>query len=134
MSSAVPGQVAVAGRQAGPGTPRCRAGQLGGLVDAGQLRTLADVLELPAEHPLYPALEQARQRPFATWARALGMPAPRALAAGDTWAALAARDAAQWQAEPGVGAHRAGQLLAFFAHPQVQALAARLREHTIEGF
>nr|WP_315406723.1 NAD-dependent DNA ligase LigB [uncultured Pseudomonas sp.] len=104
------------------------------LIDAGQLRTLADVLELPAEHPLYPALEQARQRPFATWARALGMPAPRALAAGDTWAALAARDAAQWQAEPGVGAHRAGQLLAFFAHPQVQALAARLREHTIEGF
>lgn len=104
------------------------------LIDSGELRELADVLELPAAHPLTPALERARQQPFATWARALGVPAPKALWLGDSWATLAARDAAQWQAEPGIGAHRATQLVAFFTHPHVQALASRLREHTIQGF
>lgn len=104
------------------------------LIDSGELRELADVLELPATHPLGPALQRARQQPFATWARAIGVPAPKALALGDSWATLAARDAAQWQTEPGIGAYRAAQLVAFFAHPPVQALAARLREHTIQGF
>lgn len=104
------------------------------LIDSGELRELADVLALPGAHPLAPALERARQKPFATWVRALGVPAPKALALGDSWVALSARDAAQWRAEPGVGAQRAEQLVAFFAHPPVQALAARLREHTIEGF
>ena len=104
------------------------------LIDSGELRELADVFALPAAHPLAPALEHARQQPFATWARALGVPAPKSLVLGDSWALLAARDAAQWRAEPGIGAHRARQLVAFFAHPPVQALAARLREHTIEGF
>ncbi|NER66516.1 DNA ligase B, partial [Pseudomonas sp. MAFF212427] len=101
---------------------------------SGELRELADVLELPATHPLAPALQRARQQPFATWARAIGVPAPKALALGDSWATLAARDAAQWQTEPGIGAYRAAQLVAFFAHPQVQVLAVRLREHTIQGF
>lgn len=122
------------GGKQGLALPGAGPASWGRLIDSGELRELADVLELPAAHPLAPALERARQQPFDTWARALGVPAPRSLRLGDSWATLAARDAAQWQAEPGVGAHRATQLVAFFTHPHVQALASRLREHTIQGF
>ncbi|HWV09606.1 MAG TPA: hypothetical protein VN156_08695, partial [Pseudomonas sp.] len=43
------------------------------------------------------------------------------------WHELAQRGLADWQREPGVGPHRARQLQAFFQHPEVQALAERLR-------
>jgi len=124
----------------GPGTWRK-------LLDAGRMHGLVDWIALQPQDLLgiegvaerssqqwHKVFQQARTQPFARWIRALGIPAPRQLELGDSWAALAARDAAQWQREPGVGPSRASQLVAFFQHPQVRSLAARLHEEAIEGF
>ncbi|MCY1446930.1 DNA ligase B [compost metagenome] len=78
--------------------------------------------------------QQARQQPFDRWLRALGIPAPSALALKGPWAELARRDAAQWLEEPGIGRGRSAQLLAFFRSPDVQMMAEQLHRHAIEGF
>lgn len=124
----------------GPGTWRklLDAGYLHGLVDWIGLQP-QDLLDLDgvaerSSQQWHRAFQQARTQPFARWVRALGIPAPTRLELGDSWAALAARDATQWQGEAGVGPSRAAQLVAFFQHPQVRRLAARLQEEAIEGF
>lgn len=117
------------------------------LVQAGVVRTLADWLALSGEQVrqlpgfsaasterLLQGFDNARTRPFQQWLQALGLPAPRNTALGVEWSSLAARTAEQWSREPGVGATRAEQLLAFFSHPHVQALAAQLLTQGIEGF
>lgn len=115
------------------------------LIDAGLIRHLLDWMSLtPAQLARVPGLGAARagqlaaafagarQRRAADWLQALGMPAAGDAAPAD-WAGLSGRDAASWQAS-GIAAGRAAQLVAFFSHPQVQALARRLREQGIAGF
>lgn len=124
----------------GPGTWRK-------LIDGGRLDSLVDWIELQphdlqgiegiagrSSQKLHQSFQLARAQPFPRWARALGIPAPTQLELGNSWAALAERDAGQWQQEPGVGPTRAAQLVAYFQHPQVRSLAARLGEAAIEGF
>ena len=76
----------------------------------------------------------ARQRPFADWLAALGVPAGSEAAEATTWRALERRGEGQWRALSGVGPRRAKDLRAFFVHPEVKALARRLREAGIDGF
>jgi DNA ligase (NAD+) len=116
------------------------------LIDAGLIHRLLDWMELtPAQLSAVPGLgatrgaalakafADARERPFVRWLRGLGMPA------GDAdelsgWAALSNRGAADWQALDGVAAGRANPLVAFFRHPDVRALAVRLRAAGVQGF
>lgn len=80
------------------------------------------------------SLQSARQRPFAQWLKALGVPpAARNNLEGD-WHTLVARDTQAWLAIDGIGPGRAAQLSAFFRDPQVQALADTLRVAGIDGF
>jgi DNA ligase (NAD+) len=76
----------------------------------------------------------ARRRPFAQWLRALGLPASGAAPLGNDWDALAARDAQAWDGFAGIGRGRAEQLVAFFQHPDVQALRQRLQAAGVAGF
>jgi len=83
---------------------------------------------------LLDSLAIARQRPFAQWLKAMGVPpAARNNLKGD-WQALAARDTQAWLAIDGIGPGRAAQLSAFFRDPQVQALAETLHVAGIDGF
>jgi DNA ligase (NAD+) len=50
------------------------------------------------------------------------------------WPALAARDAAAWDDQPGIGPTRAAQLSAFFHHPEAVRLAAQLHAAGVAGF
>jgi DNA ligase (NAD+) len=80
------------------------------------------------------SLNNARQRPFAQWLKALGVPpAARSNLEGD-WQTLASRDHQAWLAIDGIGPGRAAHLSAFFRDPQVQALADTLRVAGIDGF
>lgn len=80
------------------------------------------------------SLNSARQKPFAQWLKALGIPpAARNNLEGD-WQTLATRDTQAWLAIDGIGPGRAAQLSAFFRDPQVQALAHTLRVAGIDGF
>ncbi|MBA2079476.1 NAD-dependent DNA ligase LigB [Rhodanobacter sp. PCA2] len=121
------------------------AGTWQALVDAGLLHGLLDWMTLtPAQLAAVPGLgaqrsvelarasADARGRSFDDWLRALG--APRAATnSGQDWATLAALDEDGWRAR-GAGAARARQLAAFFAHPEAQALADRLRAAGVQGF
>jgi len=80
------------------------------------------------------SLHSARQRPFAQWLKALGVPpAARNNLEGD-WQTLVARDTQAWLAIDGIGPGRAAQLSAFFRDPHVQTLAETLRVAGIDGF
>ena len=80
------------------------------------------------------SFNSARQRPFAQWLKALGMPPTGQAQLPDSWQALAQRDTEQWQAEAGIGPGRAAQLSAFFRDPQVLALSETLQAAGIDGF
>ncbi|UGB37812.1 NAD-dependent DNA ligase LigB [Frateuria soli] len=116
------------------------------LVDEGLVHGLLDWLSLtPAQLAAVPgigaaraakltqAFAHARVAGFDAWLRALGMP-PAGDAALPGWGVLVARDAAAWEREPGVGPAGAARLQAFFRHPEVRRLAARLRAAGITGF
>lgn len=126
--------------EVGPGTWRAlhQAGRLENLLawlqlDAEQLKRLPGFAERSAEKTAA-AFAEARQRPFATWLRALGLPPSGDAVLGGQWAALAARSEEQWQAEPGVGPGRARQLAEFFRAPAVLALREQLRSAGVAGF
>jgi DNA ligase (NAD+) len=80
------------------------------------------------------SFSSARQRPFARWLNALGLPPTGQAKLADSWQALAQRNTEQWQAEAGIGPGRAAQLNAFFRDPQVLALSETLRDIGIDGF
>ncbi|WLI13026.1 MULTISPECIES: NAD-dependent DNA ligase LigB [Pseudomonas] len=80
------------------------------------------------------SFNSARQRPFARWLKALGLPPTGQANLADSWQALAQRNTEQWQAEAGIGPGRAAQLSAFFRDPQVLALSETLRVAGIDGF
>ncbi len=116
------------------------------LIDAGLVHHLLDWMALtPAQLAAVPRLGAARgatlakafasvrERPFARWLRALGMP-PADADERFSWAALSQRAAADWQARDGIAAGRANQLVAFFSQPDVRALAAQLRAAGVQGF
>ncbi|WP_163558944.1 NAD-dependent DNA ligase LigB [Halomonas sp. NO4] len=124
----------------GPGTWRAlmQAGLLEALLDwlaldVERLTTVPGIGEARAEQ-LMARFNAARSRPFAAWLAALGAPSGAEPGPDDDWQALAARSEAEWRALPGVGAVRAADLHAFFAHPVVQGLAGRLREEGIVDF
>ncbi|VVN79789.1 DNA ligase B [Pseudomonas fluorescens] len=117
------------------------------LLETGRLQHLLDWLTLDepelaniagfgerSSARLMHSFRSARQRPFAQWLKALGMPPTGGAKLADTWQALAQRDTDQWQKEVGIGPGRAAQLSAFFRDPQVLALSEILRAAGIDGF
>jgi DNA ligase (NAD+) len=79
------------------------------------------------------AFAAARTRPFSRWLHALGAPASGTAALTD-WRTLAARSDDQWRAAGGVGPGRAQDLVEFFRHTEVRALATHLHELRVAGF
>lgn len=116
------------------------------LQDSGQLHGLLDWLTLDEAQlgalpgfgaqraaTVWRNLQAARQRPFARWLRALGLPPSGSARLAEDWRSLATRSEADWL---GAGASRrqARQLQAFFAHPEVGALRSRLQSAGVAGF
>lgn len=117
------------------------------LFETGRLNGLLDWLTLDAQElanidgfgerssaRLLNSFNSARQRPFARWLKALGLPPTGQARLADSWQELAQRTIEQWQAEAGIGPGRAAQLSAFFRDPQVLALSETLRLAGIDGF
>ena len=116
------------------------------LIKAGVVINLIDWIQLDKEaliaapgigaataNRLLAEFGTARKQPFANWLQALGAPPGSNQTQGD-WASLAALNAKQWQALPGVGAVRSRALDAFFEHPEIQRMAAALEKAGVEGF
>lgn len=102
-------------------------------LDAAELANIDGFGDRSRERVLE-SLHSARQRPFAQWLKALGVPpAARNNLEGD-WQTLVARDTQAWLNIDGIGPGRAAQLSAFFRDPHVQALAETLRMAGIDGF
>ncbi|OIN47492.1 DNA ligase B [Pseudomonas azotoformans] len=80
------------------------------------------------------SLHSARQRPFAQWLKALGIPPAARNNLEGNWQTLVARDTQAWLNIDGIGPGRAAQLSAFFRDPHIQALAETLRMAGIDGF
>lgn len=115
-----------------------QAGLINGLLDwlsldAAELATI-DGLGERSRTRLLDSLRSARQKPFAQWLKALGVPPTARNHLHGGWAALVARDTQAWLAEDGIGPGRAAQLSAFFRDPQVVALGETLRAAGIDGF
>ncbi|MBP5944255.1 MULTISPECIES: NAD-dependent DNA ligase LigB [unclassified Pseudomonas] len=102
-------------------------------LDEPELANIAGFGERSSARLIY-SFRSARQRPFAQWLKALGMPPTGGAKLADSWQALAQRDTEQWQEEAGIGPGRAAQLSAFFRDPQVLALSEILRAAGIDGF
>lgn len=124
----------------GPGTweKLLAAGRLDGLLDwmtldAAELANIAGFGEHSSTR-LLASLHSARQRPFAQWLKALGLPPAGEARLEGPWQVLAERSTEQWQAEAGIGPGRAAQLSAFFRDPQVLALSDVLRTAGVDGF
>jgi DNA ligase (NAD+) len=124
----------------GPGTwdKLIQAGKINGLLDWLTLDQ-AELANIPglgerSSAKLSASLQDARSRSFATWLKAIGLPPAGDAHLGEQWNELAKRSAEQWQQQPGIGPGRARQLVAFFQHPQVQALSEQLRTQGIPGF
>lgn len=124
----------------GPGTweKLLAAGRLDGLLDwmtldAAELANIAGFGEHSSTR-LLASLHSARQRPFAQWLKALGLPPTGEARLEGPWQVLAERSTEQWQAEAGIGPGRAAQLSAFFRDPQVLALSDVLRTAGVDGF
>jgi len=135
------------GSKQGLALPHVGRGTWEKLLDTGHLNGLLDWLTLDAQElanidgfgerssaRLSDSFSSARQRPFARWLKALGLPPTGQAQLGDSWQELAQRNTEQWQAEPGIGPGRAAQLSAFFRDPQVLALSETLHMAGINGF
>lgn len=75
-----------------------------------------------------------RQQPLRRWVCALGLPLPRAALnalADNQWKALLARQSADWQQLPGVGAVLAEKIVSYLQNAQVQQLIAFLQQQGI---
>ncbi len=124
----------------GPGTWErlIESGKINGLVDWMTIDQ-AELVNIPglaerSSAKLFASLQTARQKPFQTWLKAIGLPPAGSARLDADWDQLASRSIEQWQAEPGVGPGRAAKLVAFFNDPQVQALSQQLRVSGISGF
>lgn len=116
------------------------------LIEAGLIHQLLDWMSLtPAQlvsvdgigearaAALAQSFAAARERPFARWLQALGVPAS-VPTESSSWAVLSAREASEWQVLDGIGAGRANQLVAFFGSADVRAQVARLHAAGVQGF
>jgi DNA ligase (NAD+) len=116
------------------------------LIDAGLIHGLLDWMSLtPAQLAAAPGVGQvrastlaqtfasARQRSFARWLHALGMPASGDAELPD-WATLSTRSSDEWQAIDGIGPGRADRLVEFFTHPELRAQVGRLHAAGVQGF
>ena len=116
------------------------------LIDAGLVHQLLDWMSLTQAQlasvdgigevraaALAQTFAAARERPFARWLQALGVPA-RVPAEPSSWASLSTREASEWKVLDGIGAGRAHQLVEFFASAEVRAQAARLHATGVQGF
>ena len=101
-------------------------------VESHQLQQAHGIGEATAE-ALMTQFQHARTASFDDWLEALGMPPGGSEHRGD-WATLSGLDRTDWQAVQGVGPVRADALVAFFSHPQVQRMAARLNDAGVAGF
>jgi DNA ligase (NAD+) len=124
----------------GPGTwgKLLKAQQLHGLLDwlnldAGQLANVQGFSARSASQVNH-SLQAARQRPFRTWLKAIGLPPSANANLADNWRTLAQRSLLQWQAEAGISRARAQALHDFFQHPEVLALRAQLQAAGVAGF
>jgi DNA ligase (NAD+) len=136
----------LSGKQ-GLALPGVGAGTWEKLLQARQLDGLLDWLVLDEERlrsvpgfgrrsaaTLMQRFALARQRPFADWLRALGLPPTAGASLADNWKGLAQRNAQDWQRQAGIGPVRAAHLQAFFRHPEVLALRTQLQAANIDGF
>lgn len=123
----------------GPGTWQA-------LQDSGQLHGLLDWLTLGEAQlgalpgfgaqraaTVWRSLQTARQRPFARWLRALGLPPSGSTRLAADWQSLATRSETDWL-HAGASLRQARQLQAFFTHPEVGALRTRLQSAGVAGF
>ncbi|RMQ99057.1 NAD-dependent DNA ligase LigB [Pseudomonas syringae group genomosp. 7] len=124
----------------GPGTwdKLIESGRIEGLLDWMNLNH-AELANIPgfaerSSAKLLTSLQSAREKPFQTWLKAIGLPPTGGAKLPDNWHELAGRSVEQWQAEPGVGPGRATKLKSFFQDPQVQALSQQLQAQGISGF
>ncbi|MGM0858899.1 MAG: NAD-dependent DNA ligase LigB [Pseudomonadota bacterium] len=101
-------------------------------VEPHRLQQVHGIGEATAE-ALMAQFQQARTASLDDWMEALGMPPGGSERRGD-WATLSGLDRADWQAVSGVGPVRADALVAFFSHPEVQRMAARLNDAGVDGF
>lgn len=113
-------------------------GRIKGLVDwltldSAELANIAGLGERSSAR-LLDSLQNARQRPFERWLKALGLPPSGQASLKGPWQVLASRSTEQWQAEAAIGPTRAARLSAFLRSPQVVAVAEKLRSAGIEGF
>ncbi|MDU8459560.1 NAD-dependent DNA ligase LigB [Pseudomonas syringae group sp. J254-4] len=117
------------------------------LIENGQIESLLDWMTLNhaelanipgfaerSSAKLLASLQTARERPFQTWLKAIGLPPTGSATLPDNWQELAGRSVEQWQAEPGIGPGRAATLRSFFQAPEVQALSHQLQAQGISGF
>lgn len=130
--------LALPGVGAGTWEKLLRAQRLDGLLDwlalgEEQLRSVPGFGRRSAA-TLLQRFALARQRPFADWLRALGLPPTAGASRAGNWDALARRSAHDWQRQAGIGPTRAAHLQAFFRHPEVLALRAQLHAANIDGF
>ena len=127
-------------RGVGPGTWHAlvEAGLVTGLLDwlsldERALRRARGIGEVRAG-ALVATFGAARAAAFARWLQGLGAPPGIEAALPADWATLSGHGHHDWAALPGVGAQRADDLVAFFAHPEVRALAQQLRRAGGDGF
>ncbi|MFC3283526.1 NAD-dependent DNA ligase LigB [Litchfieldella rifensis] len=113
------------------------------LIDAGLVEELLDWQTLtPAQLEVLPEVGETRaanwhdsfqathEQPLGSWLAALGMPPVAESVLHDpdgriNLAALQARERHDWQRYPGIGATTADRLVAFFTHPEIEALIAK---------
>lgn len=113
------------------------------LIDAGLVDSLADWLALThaqlatvpgfgasSAHALVEKFARMRQRPFETWLRALGLPAP---GAARTWEEVGARDIATWHAD-GLSARQSQRWIKATRTDDVRAIAQQLHQAGVDGF
>ncbi len=116
------------------------------LIEAGLIHQLLDWITLTPEQlaavpeigasraaALARSFARVRKLPFTRWLRALGAPVGAAQGGSD-WVSMSRRGARDWRVLDGIGAGRAGQLVAFFSCPGVRAQAVRLHAAGVAGF
>lgn len=117
------------------------------LVEAGLVESLLDWMWLDQEtlqraHGVGEARAKALVETFATvqaisfshWLQALGAPAGTELSLSAEWSVLSEYGYRDWAALDGIGPERATALMEFFAHGEIQRLAAQLAEQEVAGF
>lgn len=117
------------------------------LVEAGLVESLLDWMWLDQEtlqraHGVGEARAKALVETFSTvqassfsrWLQALGAPAGTESALPAGWSVLSEYGYRDWAALDGIGPERATALTEFFAHAEIQRLAALLAEQEIAGF